>query len=134
MNSHPYGNGYGHYPPSHQREGSNRSYGTHPQNYHHINHRGYQGEMHSHSDGNHRASSVQSHLHGPPSFENPLQRGSWEGSSRHSGHHIPFQPCHYHHCPLELTKSFQLQWTRTKRIWQESKNEQLQWQSSMEGI
>ena len=23
MNSHPYGNGHGHYPPSHQREGSN---------------------------------------------------------------------------------------------------------------
>ena len=39
MNSHPYGNGHGHYPPSHQREGSNRSYGTHPQNYHHINQR-----------------------------------------------------------------------------------------------
>ena len=28
---------------------SNQSYGTHPQNYHHINHRGHQGEMHSHS-------------------------------------------------------------------------------------
>ena len=41
MNSHPYGNGHGNYPPSYQREGSNRSCGTHPQNYHHVNHRGH---------------------------------------------------------------------------------------------